>query len=79
MKVPYKIYRDPLPEMRGRAPRYPFAEMCIGECFYVPVSQVKSRANLDAMTRMWAKRHGKEWKFAVREVDDEQFGVWRLS
>lgn len=79
MKVPYRIYCDPLPKRRnGRSSKYPISEMRVGDCFYVPVGELKSRASIEAMTRAWARRNSKAWKFVVSECDD-QFGVWRVE
>lgn len=79
VRVPYRIYRDPLPKpRRGREPKYPFAQMQVGDCFYVPVSEVKSASNLQAVARVWAKRNGKAWNFATR-LAGTRIGIWRVA
>ena len=76
MRVPFKIYRDPRPLRRSS--KYPFSEMEIGDCFYVPLAHVSSPRDLASAAKDWAKSNGSNWKFVVREADD-QLGVWRVS
>ena len=76
MRVPFKIYRDPRPLRRSS--KHPFSEMEIGDCFYVPLAHVSSPRDLASAAKDWAKSNGSNWKFAVREADD-QLGVWRVS
>ena len=79
MREPLKIYQDPLPEKRsGRAAKYPFPQMAVGDCFYVPASKVKSPNVLAAAARQWAKRNKKDCKFAAREEGD-MVGIWRVE
>jgi hypothetical protein len=79
LRQPLKIYRDPVPVARpGRRAKYPFALMHVGDCFYVPVSDVKSPNVLAASARQWAKRNGKNWKFVAREAGD-MLGLWRVE
>lgn len=78
MKQPLKIYRDPVPECRlGRRPKYPFANMEVGDCFYVPARDIRSANVLASSARQWAHRNGKDWKFATRVVGD-MVGIWRV-
>lgn len=79
MRQPLKIYRDPVPQTRsGRRPKYPFAQMNVGECFYVPTTEVKSPYVLSASARQWARRNGRPWKFVARQVGD-MIGIWRVE
>lgn len=79
MRQPLKIYRDPVPQARsGRRSKYPFAQMEVGECFYVPAKEVKSPNVLAASARQWARRNGRCWKFVARQVDD-MVGIWRVE
>jgi hypothetical protein len=79
VRQPLKIYRDPVPASRsGRRAKYPFADMEVGDCFYVPASEAKSPNVLAAAARQWAKRNGKSWKFAARETAG-MVGIWRVE
>jgi hypothetical protein len=79
MKEPYKIYRDPLPGSQpGRRSKYPFAQMKVGDCFYVQLKQLKSQNALASAARQWAKRNSKDWWFVTRVVDG-MVGLWRVA
>jgi hypothetical protein len=79
VRQPLKIYRDPVPASRsGRRAKYPFADMKVGDCFYVPALEAKSPNVLAAAARQWAKRNGKSWKFAARETAG-MVGIWRVE
>ena len=78
-REPYRIYRDPVPVARhGRKSRYPFDRMKAGDCFYVPLTEIKSPNVVVAAARQWAKRNSKDWKFVTRAVGN-QVGVWRVA
>ncbi len=75
----FKVYRHPLPDAQpGRRSKYPFAQMKVGECFYVPIQELKSKNALAAAARQWASRNSKDRKFATRVVDD-LVGIWRIT
>jgi hypothetical protein len=75
----YKVYRHPLPDAQpGRRSKYPFAQMKVGDCFYVPVKDLKSKNALAAAARQWASRNSRDRKFATRVVD-ELVGIWRIA
>jgi hypothetical protein len=79
MKQPLAIYRDPVPNAhRGRRPKYPFARMQVGDCFYVPLKEVKSANVLASSARQWAKRNNSDRKFVTRVVGDI-VGIWRVE
>ena len=78
-REPYKIYRDPLPGSQpGRPSKYPFSQLKVGDCFYVPLGQLKSQNALASAARQWAKRNSKDWKFVTRVVG-RQVGLWRVA
>lgn len=83
----YQIIRDapplpPRPSAPGPEPLYPFAEMHLGDAFFIPtdgadVRQVKRRA-------FWAvqnyrKKGHVDQHFSVRVTDDGRVGVWRVG
>ena len=76
MRVPYKIYRDPLPPRRRSKYRFSQLEVCDG--LLIPLSQVKSPTELASAAGEWAKMTGKNWKFATR-VGDGCVGIWRVG
>lgn len=78
-REPYKIYRDPVPGWQaGRRSKYPFAEMKVGDCFYIPLKQVNSQNAVASAARQWTKRNSKDWKFVSRVVGD-RIGLWRVA
>src|SRR5919106_887253 len=75
----YRLYRHPLPDVQsGRSPKYPFAHMGVGDCFYVPLETPETQHHLGTAARMWARRNSKEWKFATRIVGS-RVGIWRVA
>ena len=75
----YRVYRDPLPAARpGRAVKYPFAQMKVGDCFYVPVEDLRTKNVVAVAARSWAKRNSKDWKFVTRVIGD-RIGIWRVA
>lgn len=78
-REPLRIYRDPLPGARpGRRAKYPFGQLQVGECFYVPLDEVRSLVTLNSAARQWTIRNSKDWKFATGVVGD-RIGVWRVA
>ena len=78
-REPYRLYRDPLPTARyGRRSKYPFAQMKIGDCFYIPLKEVNSPNAIASAARQWAKRNSKDWTFSAR-VAGEWVGLWGVA
>ena len=75
MRVPYRIYRDPLPPPRSKRS---FSRMEVGDCVYIPLAHVSSPTAPAAAAIDWAKSRGKDWKF-VSSVGDGYVGVWRVA
>lgn len=75
MRVPYRLYRDPLPPPRSK---YSFSEMQVGDCIYIPLAHVSSPTALALAASEWARRKGKDWKFATK-LGDGCVGVWRVA
>ena len=76
----FKIEKDvPLPRATWRtAPEYPFAEMEIGDSFYVPkVKQGTLRSRVEAFKKRHSGIHLNK-KFALRTIRDG-IRVWRTK
>lgn len=75
----------PIPKTKpGRLPKYPLAEMEVGDCFSVPNDQGKTPRGLSkrqqrvsALCATRAKRHPGT-KFTTRMIDGEVW-CWRIS
>ena len=79
MKQPLELYQDPIPEpQQGRRPKYPFAQMKVGDCFYMPLKELKSPNVLASSARQWAKRNNRNCRFVTRVVSD-RVGIWRVE
>lgn len=79
MKQPLELYRDPVPQPhQGRRTKYPFAQMKVGDCFYIPLSELKSPNVLASSARQWAKRNNENRRFVTRIVGD-MVGIWRVE
>ena len=79
MKRSLTIYHDPVPRpQRGRRSKYPFAQMDVGACFYLPLEEVRSPNVLASAARQWANRNNRDWKFVSRMVDG-MVGIWRVE
>jgi hypothetical protein len=74
----------PLPPVRkdgGRAQQYPFAQMKVGESFFVPGADAKRLGkNIGSAAHCWARDHKLPWRFCVR-TSKEPAGArcWRLA
>jgi hypothetical protein len=68
----------PIPEDtltgRGRAPKYPFADMPIGGSFGVAPTMA---AKVATAARIWKSRHT-GWDYRTRKTEKE-FRVWRIA
>lgn len=65
----------PIPQKKGRAPKYPFSDMNVGDSFEVvdaPKNTVLNAAN------QWSKRHNKKAKFTIR-FEDGKTRIWRTK
>jgi hypothetical protein len=63
----------PIPETSGAGALYPFAEMEVGDSFYV---EGKTTAQLQNSASHWRKRKG--WKFRTR-TEDKGARIWRVE
>ena len=79
MKQPLQLYRDPVPDpQQGRRTKYPFDQMKVGDCFYIPLKELKSANVLASSARQWAKRNNRNFRFVTRVIDD-MVGIWRVE
>lgn len=80
----YEIVKDkPLPprtKAGGRRPKYPLAEMEVGDAFCVPGDgqAAKRQAILITRAAAYAKQHGPHKKFSTRLLDGNVW-VWRIA
>jgi len=92
MSYEFVIEQDvPLPPKHigtaPRPPKYPFAEMSVGESFAVPLGEEKAGSNYVSAIRLrsaatnFKKRHTAEaFEFTVRTLHDEGVvRVWRTA
>jgi hypothetical protein len=78
-REPLRIYHDPMPRAHhGRRSKYPFAQMRVGDCFYVDRRELRHSNGLSAAARQWAKRNSKDWRFVCR-VGGDRVGIWRVA
>jgi len=63
----------PIPETAGNGAVYPFAEMEVGDSFYV---EGKTSNQLQNAASHWRKRKG--WKFATRTKEGGA-RIWRVE
>jgi len=71
----FKVEKDiPIPEIKERASKYPFAQMEVGDSFLVKDKRIKQ--NVESMMYY----HSKKWnkRFTLRTVS-EGVRVWRVS
>lgn len=72
---------------RGRPPRYPFAQLRVGDSFAVTRAQYgKGAADANQMlsgvcnlARNYAKHHNPSAKFTTRKIDENTVRVWRIA
>jgi len=86
MKYPIQTVKPPEPPSRnvGRRPKYPFAELKAGKCFFVPLSDfdqpVNAAVNLRAAAGAWKRRTGSKLNLRVAATKDPNgvpsVGVW---
>lgn len=68
----------------GASSVYPFAKMCVGDSFDVPVSHHPAgnmnllQISVTSGAKMWALRHGSDAKFTSRRVGSV-LRVWRVA
>ncbi len=72
-----KIDKDvPIPYARGRHSQYPFADMEVGDSFFVPTSPGRK---VSASVNSWNRTHpDKPFKFTCRTVEGGT-RVWRIA
>lgn len=83
----YKIYSNiPVPNdaKATRARKYPFNELRVGECFVVPYEELPPKGLGSIKAAVYAfkrSRDGfaKDRRFVVREIEEGDVGVWRVS
>lgn len=79
MKQPYKIYRDPIPEVKGRrSSPIPFGQMEVGGRFAAPKTPLNTANEIAVFARNWTARNRNDWRFLVRIVDGA-VAVWRVK
>ena len=72
--------------LQPREPKYPFAQMVVGDSFAVDIDPLKgTKATMDRLrssSSAWRKRTGTKIKFAVRLVTEEgvqKVRIWMLE
>ena len=71
----YKIDTDiPIPSM-GRPNQYPFAEMKVGDSFFI---EGRTSSYASTAARNWASKHEPSWRFTSRQQDGG-VRVWRIE
>lgn len=63
-------------ETVGRAPKYPWSSMQVGDSFLIPKGT--KRTSVDSSGRSWSKRNGGTVVFASRKTD-EGYRIWRVK
>ena len=65
----------PLPtrSARGPAPKYPWADMAVGDSFVMPVKYMSAHGQAVRA----AAKYG--FKFTIRKLDEEQTRIWRVE
>ncbi len=63
---------------------FPFAEMEVGDSFFVPFKkdkkQMSQRTSLHTCARLWAQYHKKNWTFSTSTLSDENgVRIWRTK
>lgn len=57
----------------GKKPRFPFAEMEVGDSFTVPIT---ARGSVSASALYWTRKTG--YMFVCRTTSDKTVRVWRV-
>jgi len=73
----YEIDNDkPLPGKRGKNPKYPFAQLEVGQSF---TARAEPPSRLRTASLYWHRKLG--WKFTVRKLEGGLTGatVWRTE
>ena len=77
----YEIHNDPMPRSKSGGPKYPFPDLEVGQCFYVPVGRRKPdsiRSVVATAAGQFGRRHGK--RFSIRlDRENNRVGVWRVE
>ena len=69
--------KKPGPGRRSGSSKYPYMEMEIGDCFYIPQTDGSpKRESIASMCADWSKRTGN--KFEVYELTGDRLGIWRV-
>lgn len=70
----YQIERGiPIPPKDGRAAKYPWREMAVGDSFTVD----KSAKDMNAQRANASRKYGR--KFCVRSIDENHCRIWRVE
>lgn len=68
--------------LAGKALIYPWREMEIGDSFLFDkdytIPNMRSKSNA-AINFCYKSKGCKEWKFAVRKVEDNKIRIWRIK
>ena len=65
-----------------RAPKYPVADLSVGECFIVPADRLPKGGKASIMQTVQKWRHKTDndhRKFRARVLDNGDLGVWRVE
>ena len=81
-----KSARSGVANLKPREPKYPFAQMGVGDSFAVDIDPIKgvdsTMDRLRSSSSAWRKRTGTDCSFAVRLVTEEgiqKVRVWMLE
>ncbi len=68
---------------KGAGVKYPFADLKIGDSFFVPLASGRTQyTHVNAVggsARSWARTQGNGFEFAVRREGDKGARVWRTA
>jgi hypothetical protein len=71
----------PVGARQPRGSKYPFAKLEVGQAFIIPAAEApkKGVASIRAAAYSFKRINQVDFKFLIRQLDDESIGVWRTE